>query len=222
MHWSANTRRLIGAIAVTIPTCWFLWPSASHADSGHHGDHEEHAESHDEEGEHAEAEDEKPAEEAEPAEEPESKDEPAELAEPAESSDEPAKPSGSEGESQPATTDPNKASSKDEEAESKETPASGGDTDDAQFKGKMNSGSSGNDDTRKSEPDSKGGYKKRIDSGLANDLTGSDAGQQAGMSNTQTTHSTKPHEDPEKSKKGDGTTETAKQMGPVDPSAPVR
>ncbi|KAK4963519.1 hypothetical protein LTR10_001148 [Elasticomyces elasticus] len=39
-------RRLAGAIAVTIPSCWYLWPTA-HADSGHHdahGEHEEHEE----------------------------------------------------------------------------------------------------------------------------------------------------------------------------------
>lgn len=38
------------------------------------------------------------------------------------------------------------------------------------------------------------------------------------MSNTQTRHSIPIHKDPEKSKKADGTPETAKTMGTVDPS----
>ncbi|KAK5136950.1 hypothetical protein LTR08_001457 [Meristemomyces frigidus] len=265
---------LIGAIAVTIPTCWFLWPSSSHADSGHHGGHEEHAESH-EEGEAAEAEDDKP----EPQEEPETKDE-SEMKdesaqdttqehEEAKESEETAKPSGTMGESQPASTDANKVSGKDEEAVPKETPDRGGDTDDAKFKGQMKPGSDGNTDTRKREPDSKGAYKKRIDSGLGKDLGEGDAydeengdgpktesvsasrhviqlridtnskqsatskpaqkgkageisSKQFGISSTPTRHSTQLDEDPEKSKKGEGTPETAKAMGTVSVDRPAR
>lgn len=52
---------------MTIPSCWYLWPDTSHAESGHHGDHdEEHGE------EHSEAAEEKseagPADDAEPEE----------------------------------------------------------------------------------------------------------------------------------------------------------
>jgi len=44
--------------------------------------------------------------------------------------------------------------------------------------------------------------------------------KQKGLSNTPTRHSTAIHEDPEKSKKGEGVPETAKLMGPVDPKRP--
>jgi hypothetical protein len=46
--------------------------------------------------------------------------------------------------------------------------------------------------------------------------------KQKGMSNTPTRHSTPIHDNPEKSKKGDGSPETAKAMGTIDPNAPVR
>jgi len=36
-------RRIAGGVAVTVPSCWYLWPS-SHADSGHHDAHDEHEE----------------------------------------------------------------------------------------------------------------------------------------------------------------------------------
>lgn len=52
--------RMIGAIAVTIPSCWYLWPDSSHAEhSGGHG-HDEHGEG--EEGGEEEGGEEKAAE----------------------------------------------------------------------------------------------------------------------------------------------------------------
>ncbi|KAK3060749.1 hypothetical protein LTS18_007772, partial [Coniosporium uncinatum] len=66
------------------------------------------------------------------------------------------------------------------------------------------------------------------ESGIGKELTdkaGSDtnlnSSKQAGVSNTQTKHSTSPHEDPEKSTKSEGAPETAKQQGSVDPSRPA-
>ncbi|KAK4981379.1 hypothetical protein LTR66_010034, partial [Elasticomyces elasticus] len=85
------------------------------------------------------------------------------------------------------------------------------------------------------EPDSKGAFKKRIDSGYGKDLGATDdknasanttdsgdddmQAKQKGLSNTVTRHSVDIGRDPEKSKKGDGTPETAKTMGTVDPSS---
>ncbi len=47
---------------------------------------------------------------------------------------------------------------------------------------------------------------------------GSIAGKQAGLSNTDTKHSTDIGKDPDKSKKGEGVPETAKVQGTVNPS----
>jgi len=44
--------------------------------------------------------------------------------------------------------------------------------------------------------------------------------KQQGLSTTPTRHSTDIHNNPEKSKKGEGAPETAKLMGPVDPNRP--
>ncbi|KAK0943383.1 hypothetical protein LTR29_005171 [Friedmanniomyces endolithicus] len=116
-------------------------------------------------------------------------------------------------------------------------------------KGKMSSDSAGaGGETRKREPDSKGGFKKRIDSGLQKDIGGTDqqvdedgsdkydqaaqskaplkgdAGQisskQFGLSNTPTRHSTQIDQDQEKSKKAEGV-DTAKAMGTIDPQRPA-
>lgn len=72
------------------------------------------------------------------------------------------------------------------------------------------------------------GKKLRLDSSAGKTIgEGSSSGdeddmshKQRGMSNTDTKHSTDPSKDPEKSKKGEGTVETAKIKGTVDPSRP--
>ena len=48
-------------------------------------------------------------------------------------------------------------------------------------------------------------------------VKGQMSGKQAGLSNTDTKHSTDPANDPEKSKKSEGAPETAKLQGTVDP-----
>ena len=48
----------------------------------------------------------------------------------------------------------------------------------------------------------------------------SQSGKQEGLTNTDTKHSTDIANDPDKSKKGEGTPETAKSKGTVDPSRP--
>jgi len=83
-------------------------------------------------------------------------------------------------------------------------------------------------DIKKSEGDQgKGANKKRIDSPAGKTIgEGSSSGEyeddeaqkaQAGFSNTDTKHSTDPAKDPTKSSKGEGTAETAKIKGTVDP-----
>ncbi|KAK4546433.1 hypothetical protein LTR36_002110 [Oleoguttula mirabilis] len=254
---------LAGAIAVTIPSCWFLWPSTSHADSGHHGGHDEHAEEHEEKEEEAPEEEapqegqEKQAEEVQSEQKEESEPQPetdtTQKVEESKDSEETGKASGSGGEGQSTGSDANKLSSKHEESEQKEVPEAHGDTDNgAAFKGKVKEDSDAKtEENRKREPDSKGAYKKRIDSGLGKDLGegpefdepegdsprtessatskppqkgehGEVTGKQFGISNTPTRHSTKIEESGDKSTKGEGTPETAKAMGTVSVDRPQK
>ncbi|KAI9718118.1 MAG: hypothetical protein M1812_004376 [Candelaria pacifica] len=109
--------------------------------------------------------------------------------------------------------------------------------------GKMEQG-----DTRKHIPDAKGGAKKRIESDYGmkqgstdkvkdTDPTGTvkkdkaaaakpptshneQSGKQEGLSNTDTKHSTDITNNPDKSTKGEGTPETSKSKGTVDPNRP--
>lgn len=263
---------------MTIPSCWYLWPDESNAEHSHvvpphSGEENPEADSKggdEEEGgeEEAPADDAAPADEeasadsgdskqaeddSNPNEEPESaatvKKEAEETSrEQAKEDPETAKPSGSEGESQPASNDANKSSHGAEAAETKDTPEGKGSVEGVQFKGATNAGDDDNKmgDTRKREPDSKGAFKKRIDSGYGKDLgqggpiddeseqlesassktpkKGNSAdisSKQLGMSNTPTRHSTQIDQDPEKSKKGEGTPETAKSMGTVSVDRPA-
>lgn len=72
------------------------------------------------------------------------------------------------------------------------------------------------------------GKKLRLDSTAGKNIgEGSSSGdgdamsdKQRGMSNTDTRHSTDPSKNPEVSKKGEGTADTAKIKGTVDPSRP--
>ncbi|EMC98519.1 hypothetical protein BAUCODRAFT_23271 [Baudoinia panamericana UAMH 10762] len=282
-----------GAVVVTIPACWYLWPS-THADAGHHGDHDEHAE-HAEGGEEHHEEEEKeeapqadtaPGEEApkpegeESQEQGEQKDEseeqgekkeeseeqgekkggpeeqgeekeeseadkPSKRAQPSKSIEETDQPAGVEGQGMPKTSDANKKSEPDEGSEPKEGGPSN--TGGAQFKGGVREDSPGSGDERKREPDSKGAYKKRIDSGLQKNLGGNDeqfdekgketaasakpprkgsegeiSGKQAGLSNTPTRHSLQIDKHDDASTKPEGTPDTAKSMGTVDPSRPAK
>jgi len=253
---NAHDCRLISAIAVTVPSCYFLWPEASHADAhGAHGAHDEHAEEHEEEHEEAS---EEPKEEAEDSKEDEA---PKEEASDDESKADDKNPEQPEEEKQ---SEPKGDSSKPDKTEPEEK--SNQKVDGVQFKGKTAAGDDNNEmtDTRKREPDSKGAFKKRIDSGYGKNLgegpsqnedgktnvctlwnvascdivvtdistqastakpISGDQGaidtKQKGLSTTATRHSTAIHEDPEKSKKGEGVPETAKSMGTVDPNRPA-
>ena len=55
---------------------------------------------------------------------------------------------------------------------------------------------------------------------MPGDSTTTMSGKQEGFSNTDTKHSTDIANDPDKSKKGEGTPETSKSKGTVDPGRP--
>jgi len=151
--------RLISAVAVTIPSCYFLWPEESH-DNAHGLEVASHAMTHKDESD--EAPEDAPKEDDEPAEEPkedESKDD--------DSKDEAPK------EDAPKEDKSEDDSSKDDKPDSTEgEKTSNKKVDGVQFKGKTSEGDENNEmtDTRKREPDSKGAFKKRIDSGYQKDL----------------------------------------------------
>ncbi|KAF2156659.1 hypothetical protein K461DRAFT_289056 [Myriangium duriaei CBS 260.36] len=242
---SSDIPWLAGAIAVTIPGCYLLWPEKSHGDAHHgHGEHkEEHAESHDE----------KPDQEESSEDAQESGENKAEQSE--QSQDEKSEDSGKSDDSEKKSDDKADKKSddkKDETSDDKEEKSddnksgSGKKVEGVQFKGKTSAGGEDNEigDNRKRESDSKGAYKKRIDSDYQKDLgegdhkteEGSPSGKSAtgpsgdpgaidtkqqGISTTPTRHSTKIDEDPDKSKKGEGAPETAKSQTSVDPKRPA-
>ena len=140
--------RLISALAITPVGTYFLWPSG---ESGHHG-HDEHHEEHHEE---AEAKEEEPKEDSDEAEE----------------SGETSKPSGTEGDSQPKADDANKKSSGNEETEERAPTSGPASTEGVQGKGQMSNESEGQNQGSKREPDGKGAFKNRKDSGLSKDLS---------------------------------------------------
>lgn len=146
--------RLISAIATTAVGSYFLWPS-SHGDS-HHG-HDEHHEEHHEE---AEAKEEQPEEKEEDSKQEQDKE-----------SEETARPSGTEGDSQPKADDANKKSSGNEETEERAPTSGPPSTEGVTGKGQMKNDSEGMNQGSKREPDSKGAFKNRKDSGLAKDLS---------------------------------------------------
>lgn len=165
--------RLISALAITPVGTYFLWPSSSGDHHGHDEHHEEHAE------------EEKPAEEEQPQEEQPQKEQPkeeesqqeeqsndtTEADEKAKESEETARPSGTEGDSQPKAPDANKKSSGTEESEEREPRSGPASTSGVSGKGHMKNDSEGMNQSSKREPDGKGAYKNRKDSGLQKDLT---------------------------------------------------
>ncbi|KAG9951408.1 hypothetical protein KCU85_g2771, partial [Aureobasidium melanogenum] len=235
---SSDVPWILGAAGVTIPGAWYLWPDSSHGDvHGPGSAHAKHVE------EHPEVE--QPEEESQEQPEDESKDD-------GETKDEGGALKDGEGEKtqdQPqANNEPAAGESKSKpNTEGKNMPESKGNVEGVQFKGKTNEGDEDNEmpDERKREPDSKGAFKKRIDSGYGKNLgegpahrddgstsaataktTGSDEQgdiqkKQQGLSTTPTRHSTRIDEDPEKSKKGEGAPETAKSQGTVSVNRPT-
>lgn len=210
LPWAAT------AVVVTaVGTYIALSPSdAGHGHDSHHGDH---GKGHDE---HKEKEE--PKEEKE-----ESKDEPEASEESTEDKKDDEKP---------AEEDKSEAKS-DKEEESKDDSKSEGESkddtnasEDAGTEGDSQKGATKNkEDIKHREEDSgKGATKVRMDSPAGKTIgEGSSSGEgdeqnkkQAGVSNTDTKHSTDPNADPGKSSKGEGTAETAKIKGTVQADRP--
>ncbi|KAI5252264.1 hypothetical protein E4T42_03551 [Aureobasidium subglaciale] len=245
---SSDLPWIIGSVGITVPGAWYLWPDSSHGDTHGPGEaHAKHLEEHPEVAEPEEQEEEEEKSEEQPKEESkddESKDD--------ESKDEPKEESKGgalkDGEGEAVQAPPQSGHEPEEgESKSKRTtdganmPESKGDVEGVSFKGPTSEGDSDNKmpDERKREPDGKGAFKKRIDSGYGKNLgegpefrsdgstsaatakTTSTGGQgdistkQAGLSSTPTRHN------PEMSKKGEGAPETAKSQGTVSVGRPT-
>lgn len=198
----------LGAVSITIPSCWYLLSNAPEPAHGH-GDHgDSHSKEHEEHKE--------------------------ELKE--ESTDEPETESKDEGDEKEVSNDAEDKDSEksqdsdsgDDEKKEADTPESS-DDEDSEVKEDGN--------IEKSIPDAKGGSKKRLESdkgakvgendksakaGPSNEAgsTNTQSGKQEGLSNTDTKHSTDTTNDPSKSKKAEGGPDTAKVKGTVDPKRP--
>ena len=175
--------RLVGSIAVTVPSCaYILWPDESKKQG--HDSHGEHAE-HEEREEEAEAAEEGNGSEGAEEDEVVGGAEPAEEQPESDTGASQDTTEGSAGEKQDAndvaaTQDDSQSDSRSDGGESQDTPdtsddeapqneehetGSGGNVEGVQFKGATKAGTDhGQDDTRKHIPDAKGYNKKRIES----------------------------------------------------------
>ncbi|KAI9752078.1 MAG: hypothetical protein M4579_005763 [Chaenotheca gracillima] len=238
---------LIGALAVTVPSCTYILTSRSggddHGHGGHDEKHDEEEQTEDAEGgeaqESSEDQQEDNGEKSEGAGEGEQGQNEGEGSKGNDSSDEGSE--GSDGENGGGQDTPDTS---DDESSDGPTPrkAAGGDSG-VRFKGPTSG--EGKNDERLHVPDAKGGAKNRINSGYGNRLAPLDepnaetpgpddkpasskpvqgrqsqSAKQEGLSNTDTKHSTDIANDPGKSKKGEGMPETAKTKGTVDPQRP--
>lgn len=225
----------IASLAVTIPSVYYLMQPQieryQHPEKHGHGGHG----GHDEHNDHGE---EDVSSEGEESGEGESGDQGDGGEEDQGKSDE----FGSEGEEKdtPNTSDDEDAGNTAHEKEG------GQNVEGVQFKGATSGGTGEGEqgDTRKHIPDAKGFNKKRIESHYGGkegeaqqpeqdpndkDLAaaskpaggqGTQSGKQEGLSNTDTKYSTNIADDPDKSTKGEGSPETSKSKGTVDPQRP--
>ncbi|KAB8299786.1 hypothetical protein EYC80_000038 [Monilinia laxa] len=197
-----------GAVAVTVPTCWFLIsnkPESSHGHGGHGDGHGAHAEEHEEEEEKPEEkEDDKPAESEE---KPEEKEEPKK-------SDESDSDDETKDQDTPATSDDESVVGETDKNVQKSVPdAKGGNKTRLESKAAIKQGEDGSEGSEE-EPSDKAAASKEPQG------KNSQSGKQEGLSNTDTKHSTDITNDPSKSKKSEGAPETAKVKGTVDPNRP--
>ncbi|KAK4505100.1 hypothetical protein PRZ48_003063 [Zasmidium cellare] len=233
---SSDLPWILGALVITPPSCWYLWPDTSHAE--HHDDHGAH-------DEHEESEGGEDAEKPDESDQSKEDEEPQEAAAPGEQKggeekggdeEKPAEEEKSGGDEKPAEGEEAKDDSEDkgEKTEGGKSKVEG-----VQFKGKMAEDSAGQEHTKKTEDSPKGGQKKRLDSGLGKNLgegpayegdreaqaqskppgdrPGDISQKQKGLSNTDTRHSEQiDAPGSEKSTKGSGGPETAKHKGTVD------
>jgi hypothetical protein len=187
--------RIIGSAGITIPGAWYLWPDSSNGDA--HGPGDAHAKQVEEHPEMEQSEDDsedKPEEESkdEESKDEESKDDDskAEDSKDDEANTEASDPkddgeakdeggalkdgAGEKTQEQPqANNEPAAGESKSKRTtDGKNMPENKGDVEGVSFKGPTKEGDSDNKmpDERKREPDGKGGFKLRIDSGYGKNL----------------------------------------------------
>ncbi|KAL8717567.1 MAG: hypothetical protein Q9225_005199 [Loekoesia sp. 1 TL-2023] len=234
--------RAIGAAVVTIPSVIYLLqpdPNKDHGhghDEGEHKDHEDADDGEEKTGEGEDSETQRPEGGAEGGEQ--ASDGDSDSSEDGDKStsagpEEPPRPDHTVYDAGQGT--PETSSDEDPKAGAHEVD-SGGNVEGVRFKGATSGGTREGEqgDTRKHIPDAKGGNKKRIESDYGKPqgvFQGEDkdaskgasnvhSGEQEGLSNTDTKHSTDMDNNPDKSKKGEGFVETAKMKGPVDPGRP--
>ncbi|KAL8741456.1 MAG: hypothetical protein Q9190_005938 [Brigantiaea leucoxantha] len=249
-YYGSDLPWAIGSSIVTIPSViYLLQPREKEHGHGHGHDKDKHAEEtqHEESGdEKGSADEEKGESEGEKGEEG-SGEEQGESSVGGGTASQSNGDSASDSDKREAKTSTGESEGENgEQVTSQDTPeSSGSDSQTADVsslsKGPMVDG--GPEGTIKREP-SKGGTKIRLDSGYrkrqgeleeeqeggedkaaaSKDPGGFDtqSGKQEGIANTDTRHSTDIENDPEKSKKGEGTIETAKLKGTVDPRRPSR
>ncbi|USW50370.1 hypothetical protein Slin15195_G036890 [Septoria linicola] len=229
---SSDMPWLLAALAITPPSCWYLWPDTSshgHDDHGSHGDHHEEkqeaAEEPAEEEEQASGGEEEAVENAD-----EKKEDKPEIKE--EGSDEKGeekKETNEEKEEQEEKSDDKKEDKKeeksDDKSDEKKSEGKGRNTEERTF-------TVGADD-KEEKPENVGSSTSSSAKGQKLGETDSQAPaakpraqsdgamskKQEGMSNTDTKYSVPIDQGNEKSKKGDGQPETAKSKGTVDPNA---
>ncbi|KAK3051472.1 hypothetical protein LTR09_007495 [Extremus antarcticus] len=269
----------IGAVVVTVPACWYLWPTSGHAE--HHGEqHEEHEEDGEEEGGEEKEGGEEEGKEDGGEDGGEEKDD-SEQKEESSGGDDESKDEGKDDDSKDDSnagqgenpqessgndkqkSDPSDASVRgsdsqksdssgagegspgaDEQSDDtpatedqKTTPGGGGGRDDEtevkqvanerKLKKKPDSGQElgGTDQSFKDNPNQEGGPSHEV-AATAKEAekgkTGETTGKQFGISTGPTKHSLPIDSDTSKSKKGEGTPETAKAQGTVDSNRPAR
>jgi len=261
---SSDIPWIIGSAGITIPGAWYLWPDSSNGDA--HGPGDAHAKQVEEHPEMEQSDDESEDKPEEESKDDESKDESKDDESKDDEANTEAKDPKDDGETkdeggalkdgagektqeQPqANNEPAAGESKSKATtDGKNMPENKGDVEGVSFKGPTKEGDSDNKmpDERKREPDGKGGFKKRIDSGYGKNLgegpehrddgstsaatskTTSTGGEgdisqkQKGLSTTPTRHSTRIDLDDEMSKKGEGGPDTAKSQGTISVNRPT-
>jgi hypothetical protein len=191
-----------GAIAVTVPSCWYLLQNAPDTSHGHgdHGDHgESHGESHGEEKEDETEEKSKDEEKSEDKEDSESdSDSDSKEADTPDTSDDEGAAEEESGSDEKNTKKiiPDAKGSNKKRIESKQ----------GKKQGELEDPENDTDDEAAASKPAGG--------------KNTQSGKQEGLSNTDTKHSTDIENNPDKSKKGEGAPETAKVKGTVDPNRP--
>lgn len=186
----------IGAVAFTVPGVWYMLQPGE----AHHADHHEAHEEKHEEPKQEEAPKEEPKEEPKAEAKEESKEEPKE-----ESKEE------SKDDSKDESKDKPKEDSKDE---SKEEPKK-------DESPKEESKEEAPKEDSKSDTDAKGSAKDKPAASKEALSQNQTSGKQQGLSNTDTKHSTDVDNDPSKSKKSEGSVDTAKSKGTISPNRPA-